>query len=425
MQTEDKTDLKNIQAKLFTEVNIAKYDQDIDFLLKVPAKVEVPEGFIPEPLLNETTATTQEQKTPVYDFLPLFDFADEEQQGNNEQVVKNYIPSPLNYAGGKYSIVDQIIRLFPENINFFYDVFSGAANIGVNVNAKVITCVDNNPYITQLLQYLQTQTYEELSLKLDYLISEYGLSNSAAHGYSAYDSNSDDGLAEYNKEPYKHLRSDFNHLLRQLRVRTHLYGQAHTSKREVNIVSAAVPSQDNLVFDEPILIRLLLLLIYGFNNIVRFNNLGDYNQPVGKRDYSIKLREKFKAFLPKIKELPITFVDNDYLQMDIAQLVQENAFLYLDPPYTLSPVVYGDNPVWNDTDEQNLFNFLVLCDQNKIRFAYSTVLQFKGTYNYKLLDWCIAHKFNINFIQPETRYSAELGRRPDRTVEVVITNYVK
>jgi len=39
------------------------------------------------------------------------------------------IKSPLNYIGGKYKILNQILPLFPENINCFVDLFAGGCNV--------------------------------------------------------------------------------------------------------------------------------------------------------------------------------------------------------------------------------------------------------------------------------------------------------
>ena len=38
----------------------------------------------------------------------------------------NYIKSPLNYVGGKYKLLNEIIPLFPNDINTFVDLFGGA-----------------------------------------------------------------------------------------------------------------------------------------------------------------------------------------------------------------------------------------------------------------------------------------------------------
>lgn len=37
----------------------------------------------------------------------------------------NYIKSPLNYTGGKYKLLPQILPLLPNNIDTFIDLFGG------------------------------------------------------------------------------------------------------------------------------------------------------------------------------------------------------------------------------------------------------------------------------------------------------------
>lgn len=51
---------------------------------------------------------------------------------------KKYIKSPLNYIGGKYKLLPQLIPFFPKEINVFVDLFCGGCNVGLNVNAKKI-----------------------------------------------------------------------------------------------------------------------------------------------------------------------------------------------------------------------------------------------------------------------------------------------
>ena len=45
---------------------------------------------------------------------------------------KKYIKSPLNYIGGKYKLLPQLMQYFPTN-NIFVDLFSGGFNVGINV----------------------------------------------------------------------------------------------------------------------------------------------------------------------------------------------------------------------------------------------------------------------------------------------------
>ena len=46
------------------------------------------------------------------------------------------IASPLNYTGGKFKLLTQILPLFPNRINTFVDLFSGGCNVGLNVRSK-------------------------------------------------------------------------------------------------------------------------------------------------------------------------------------------------------------------------------------------------------------------------------------------------
>lgn len=67
----------------------------------------------------------------------------------------SYVKSPLNYIGGKYRILPQIIPLFPKNINCFVDMFAGGSNVGINVSAKKHILNDNLIYLIDLYRKLQ------------------------------------------------------------------------------------------------------------------------------------------------------------------------------------------------------------------------------------------------------------------------------
>ena len=46
------------------------------------------------------------------------------------------IQSPLNYTGGKYKLLPQILPLFPKEIDCFVDLFCGGCNVGINRNCN-------------------------------------------------------------------------------------------------------------------------------------------------------------------------------------------------------------------------------------------------------------------------------------------------
>lgn len=59
------------------------------------------------------------------------------------------IKSPLNYTGGKFKLLPQILPLFPQTNNFL-DLFCGGCNVSVNVNSNKITCNDNQLFLIGL-----------------------------------------------------------------------------------------------------------------------------------------------------------------------------------------------------------------------------------------------------------------------------------
>lgn len=312
-------------------------------------------------------------------------------QKKNEYIVNSIsglVKSPLNYTGGKYKILTQLIDKFPKDIDMFFDIFSGGGNVGVNIEANKIICVDINDRLISLFKYLQNEEYYHLVNHLDSLIDKFSLSKTYKNGYEFYGCNSGNGVGKYNKDKFLNLRSKYN---------------KSNGKR------------DDLF---------LLLIIYSFNNQIRFNNKGDFNLPVGKRDFNGSLRKKLQLFMDKLHSKEISFENIDFRRLDVDRISKVNSFLYLDPPYYLGDASYNENGGWTAKDEDDLLNFLKLCDEKQIRFALSNVIEHKGKIHDKLLNWCLSNGFNINYIN--CSYSNSNYHIKDKSLvtrEVLITNY--
>ena len=50
-------------------------------------------------------------------------FIDNKNRG--EYMKEKYIKSPLNYVGGKYKLLNELVALFPTELNTFVDLFWG------------------------------------------------------------------------------------------------------------------------------------------------------------------------------------------------------------------------------------------------------------------------------------------------------------
>ena len=296
------------------------------------------------------------------------------------------IKSPLNYTGGKAKLLPQIKEKLPKKMTVFYDIFSGGANVGVNIESKSVFCIDKNESLINLMNYIKSSSYDELICMLEDKINYYNLSDSFRNGYEFYGCNSGNGLGKYNKQGFNKLKQDYN------------------------------KSKDNALF--------LLLIIFGFNNQIRFNKKGDFNLPVGKRDFNSSLRKKLRLFIERIKGKKISFICKDFRQLDIKVLAKDNSFLYLDPPYILGTATYNENGGWTEKDELDLLNFLKECNISGIKFALSNVIEHKGEIHKLLLDWCLENSFSIhslNYNYNNSNYQKKDSKQ--ETKEVLITNY--
>ena len=301
---------------------------------------------------------------------------------------KGLVKSPLNYTGGKYKLLDQLLKKIPNNIDLFLDVFSGGGNVGINIDSNQVLCIDKEEKLISLFKYFQTHDYYDVVKRLDELSNKFNLSNTFIHGYEYYGCNSANGVGSFNKPGFLKLREYYN-------------------KSKV---------KEDEIF--------LLLLIYSFNNQIRFNNQGEFNLPVGKRDFNASLRKKLELFMNKLNGKKIAFKNLDFRDIDLDQISGLNSFLYLDPPYYLGTASYNENGGWSENDEEDLLNFLTKVNDKQIRFALSNVIEHKGKIHKKLVDWCIHYGFNINYINCSYKNSNYHIKDKDAiTREVLITNY--
>lgn len=281
--------------------------------------------------------------------------------------MEKYIKSPLNYTGGKYKLLNQILPLFPEDINTFVDLFTGGCNVAINVNANRIIANDLCSEVISVYEGIQNGTTEENIRMIEETINEYSLSKE-------------------NKEGYLELRSYYNEGNKEWYV-------------------------------------LYTLIAYAFNNQIRFNKKGEFNIPFGKdrSDFNPALKQKFRDFSDAIHNKNIKFTNYDFRKLSVDKL-KENDFVYLDPPYLITDATY--NMGWNEEAEKDLLSLCDRLNEKGIKFAISNVLEHNGSKNEILTEW--SKKYNINYLN--YNYSNCNYHKKDnghKSVEVLITNYKK
>lgn len=298
--------------------------------------------------------------------------------------------SPLNYTGGKAKLLPQIKPLFPTNISTFVDLFCGGANVGINVLAEKYYYNDINEKIIELYDFFMKIDIDELINDLYDIIKKYQLSDVSKNGYEFYNCNSSDGVGSYNKEKYSQLKKDYN----KLKCKNKSYYE-----------------------------MFYLLIVYGFNNQIRFNSKGDYNLPVGKRDFNNNIKEKLINFIKTLKLQEPTFICNSFDKFDISVL-DKNSFVYADPPYLITTATYNENGGWNIEKEKELLKYLDNLNKKGIKFALSNVLEHKGRKNDILIEWVNKNNYIVHTLNYNYKNSSYQGKNTNkRTVEVLITNY--
>lgn len=305
------------------------------------------------------------------------------------------IQSPLNYTGGKYKLLPQILPLFPKDIDVFVDLFCGGCNVGINVECNRVIYNDLNENLLYLYNTFKNLDKTAILEWIYEIIDKYELSLVSKNGYDYYECNSCKGLGDYNKEKFLKLRADFN--------------KKHTNGN----------------FDYYYYVMLYVIIVYAFNNQIRFNSNGEFNLPVGKRDFNNKMEQKLIDFIDKIQEQNCSFTCCDFRSFDVSFLTSHD-FVYVDPPYLITCATYNEQGGWDEKAEKDLLAFLDELHNNGIRFALSNVLRSKGKENTILIEWLKRNQDKYKVIYLDYSYSNSNYQTKDKTSvseEVLIINY--
>jgi adenine-specific DNA-methyltransferase len=272
--------------------------------------------------------------------------------------------SPLNYIGSKSLIIPLIKEQLPANITGFIDVFAGGLNVGININANKVLYNDINCFSKQLVESFRIfDTYDYL-MYVKKIIKKFGLKAG-------------------NRKAYCKARDYYNSL---------------PEKRKD--------------------IRLLFTVImYGYQQQLRFNSAHEFNNPVGMRWMNDCVIEKIVSFSRALKNKKVKFRCGDFY--DTIKKVTPDMFVYMDPPYRLTNGSYNDGKRgfegWTINHERKMRDYADALDKKGIHFMISYVLAYAGKNNNELKRWCCEQRYNIIEVGAVPR------RRPRK--EVLITNY--
>lgn len=296
--------------------------------------------------------------------------------------------SPLFYVGDKYKLMPEIKKYMPENINNYVEPFVGGGSSFLNIKAKNYIVNDIDSGIISIHKLLKEYSFDkELFFEKAFkTINYYGLScsyNGHLVPEELKQKYKKTYYAKYNKEAYLKLRDDYN-------------------KDQKNIL------------------KLYLLLIYGFNHMTRFNSKGQFNLPVGNVDFNSNVYNSLNYYFDYIQKIKIEYYNMDYKSFINSLNLNENDYVLLDPPYLISQSEY--NKLWSDKDENELYRLLDELDKKGIKFGITNLVYHKGKKNKIFDEW--SKKYNVYEIN-SNYISFNDNTVKSGSKEVFVTNYGK
>ena len=280
-----------------------------------------------------------------------------------EKDFKPKFASPLNFIGGKHDMIDFLKNYMPKQIDTFYDLFAGGFNVGINVEADKVVYNDINFKVRELLEYITNANMKDFYKYISATTAKFGLKNE-------------------DKESYMKLRDKYN--------------STPIDKRDCR--------------------DLFLLIMYGFQQQIRFNSKLDYNNPVGQAGFNNKILDKLISFSRITKERKVFYYSEDYERF--LDYINKDDFVYIDPPYLITLGSYNDGKRgfngWNEKEELRLLNFLDCLNKRHIKFMLSNILTHKNKTNKILKEWIESNDFKIIKYDRKAR-----GNR----AEIIVLNY--
>jgi len=294
--------------------------------------------------------------------------------------------SPLFYVGDKYKLIRQIKDLFPKEVNNFYEPFVGGGTVFLNIEAKKYYLNDIDKNLINIHKFLVKNSSNPNGFfrNVKKIIHKYKLSRSYEEDIipaSLRKKWKKTYFARFNKEGYRKLRERVN-------------------KNKKN---------DPLV--------LYILLIYGFNRMLRFNGGGKFNLPVGNVDFNKNVVNALNNYFDFVHGKKISFSSKDFREFLFGKKYLKNDFIYLDPPYLISASEY--NKFWDKKSEDDLLSSIDDLNKKGVKFALSNITHYNGNKNNLLIKWMKkykAYKIKSNYISYHDNKKKEIK-------EVLITNY--
>lgn len=298
--------------------------------------------------------------------------------------MKKIVRPFVKWAGGKASLIPQITKYYPEAlktgcINKYVEPFVGGGAILLDVlqkyEIKKAYAYDTNQDLVNAYNVIKTNV-DDLIKKLKKYEDEYiGLD------------------MESRKEYYYDVRSEYN-------------------SSEIKTGKLSVKRASEFIF----------LNRTCFNGLYRVNQSGDFNVPMGKyKNPTICDEENLRSLSELLQNVEIIYGDYH----DTLELVDDNTFVYFDPPYRPLNITSGFTSYtkedFNDENQKQLASYYKKLDSMDAKLMLSNSNPKNVNEEDTFFD-DIYQGFNINELQANRMINSNATKR-GKISELLILNY--
>lgn len=282
----------------------------------------------------------------------------------------SYINTALNYTGSKFKLLDQIIPEMDYTKKYFVDLFAGSAVVGFNVVDKYDKILEND-----ILKDL-IEIHKNLCKK----------------PYSFIKNVKKLAVSKDDQEGFNNLRKYYN---------------------ETKSADA-----------------FYALILCSTNNMIRFNQKGEYNQTFGKRTFSDSTEKKLNEFVEYITPYKNKIYFSS-AHFDNVKIVNNSySMFYIDPPYSRTMDNYGNitndqitdagyNRYYKKEDDIKLYNYCLKLNENGHSFMVSGLLEHDGKQSWlmnKLIE-------NFRYKVLNFNYNSVSRKGKKDSTEIIVMNY--
>lgn len=296
-----------------------------------------------------------------------------------------YLESPIFYMGNKYKLLKQLIPLFPKQCDTFLDLFGGSGVVSMNYQGTRKTIYNEfNTNIVELIKLFSKNDFKNLDLIFQSIVDKYNLKTGLKRNMF---NSEEEFLKDTNtkKIRYNKFRNDYN----------------NSSNKDYYC--------------------LWVLSVFSCNHLIRFNKNNEFNASFGSNgNYNDNLKNKVKNGCEKLRNIEI--LNKNCFDIDFNEL-NENDFVYCDPPYLNTEAVYNEKRAfggWNIDDDYKLFDILEKLNDNGVKWGLSNVFVNRGKENTHLIEWCNKNNWNVYHLN---RNYNPFSRGNSNNDEVYICNY--